>query len=149
MKNNGGRPSKYNTIDLKQVEKLAAYGLVDKEIADIMGICRATLANYKNGHQEFLDTIKKGKSISDAKVIESLYKRATGYEHDEDRIFQYEGEPVIVPTIKHYPPDPVSMIYWLCNRRPDIWKNIQKVEHSGQDGEPIKFIIKNAGTNGK
>ena len=38
----------------------------------------------------------------------------------------------------------IAAIFWLCNRRKDTWKNVQKTEHSGENGEPIRFIIADA-----
>ena len=39
-----------------------------------------------------------------------------GYEHPEDKIFLHEGKPVIVPTVKHYPPDTTACIFWMKTR---------------------------------
>ena len=38
-------------------------------------------------------------------------------------ISTYEGDVTITPIIKHYPPDPVSMIFWLKNRCPKRWRD--------------------------
>jgi hypothetical protein len=63
-----------------------------------------------------------------------LYKRACGYEHPEDDIKNYMGEIIITPTIKHYPPDATSGIFWLKNRRPKEWRDKQEVDLSNSDG---------------
>jgi hypothetical protein len=96
--NKVGRPSKLDKIDLVEVEKLAALGLTDKEIADWFNICRATLSNYKAQNQEFLDTIKKGKIKADANVTRSLYNKALNG-------------------------DVTAQIFWLSNRRDGWYKN--------------------------
>lgn len=126
-----GRPSKYDTINLEQVEKLASYGLIDTEIADIVGISDKTLYNYENNFPEFLQAIQRGKDIADAQVVKSLYQRACGYSHPEDKIFCHEGQPVIVPTIKHYAPDTAACFIWLKNRRKEEWKDRREMAHSG------------------
>ncbi len=60
-----------------------------------------------------------------------------GYEHSEDKIFQYEGKPVIVPTTKRYPPDTQAASLWLRNRQPAKWRDKQEIE---QSGEPLVII---------
>jgi len=88
---NRGAPSKYKKINLHQVEKLAGFGLIDLEIANVLGISRATLSNYKK-NPEFLEALKVGKDKADAKVLASLFKRAIGFEHADLFITQYKGD---------------------------------------------------------
>src|SRR3990167_6140771 len=106
-----GRPSKLETINLGEVRKLAEQGLTNEQIAKSLGICIATVYNLQNASKEFLDALKDGKSISDPLVEKSLFERACGYSHPEDKIFCHEGNIVIQPTTKYYPPDPTSIIF--------------------------------------
>ncbi len=127
-----GRPSKYNEQyhpDL--IYWMAKTGLTDKQMSKELGITEKTLNNWKNTHNDFLQSLKKGKEDPDDNVEVSLYQRALGYEHKEDKIFNHNGKALIVPTIKHYPPDSTSMIFWLKNRRPERWRDKQEIEHSG------------------
>jgi len=118
-----GRPEKIKNIDYKQVEKLGECGLTDKEIASCLGIAESTLNNYKKEYPEFMESLKRGKEIADSKVIKALFMRATGYSHPDINISNYQGLVTITPIIKHYAPDPTSMIFWLKNRQPDNWKD--------------------------
>jgi hypothetical protein len=140
-----GAPNKHQASFNKQAEKLCKLGATDKELADFFNVCEATINNWKKDFPEFLESIKKGKMLADANVAESLYKRAIGYKHKEDKIFQYEGSPVIVPTVKHYAPDSVAAIFWLKNRRPEMWKD--KHEISGLPEN--RLIITREILNGK
>ena len=124
-----GRPSKYPEIDLGMIRKLAELGMTNEEIAYILGIAPSTIYEYQKEHPEFSESLKKGKAVADEKITRSLYERALGYYHKEDKIFLHEGKPVIVPTIKHYPPEVAALIYWTKNRMPGIWRD--KVEFSG------------------
>lgn len=117
-----GRPSKYRPEFVEQARKLAMLGMTDVEMAKFFDVAESTLNLWKLENREFSESLKAGKVIADADVTESLYKRATGYEHPEDDIRVVNGEIVITPTIKHYPPDPTSMIFWLKNRQPDKWR---------------------------
>jgi len=109
MMANAGRPSKYDSIDLGQVEKLAGLGLIDTEIAMVLGIATSTLNEYKK-NPEFSESIKRGKLIADKEVIESLYKRAV------------RG-------------DTTAIIFWLKNRQPDKWRDRQEHAISSRDFE--------------
>jgi hypothetical protein len=119
-------------------------GVTDKEMADIFGVSEVTFNAWKKEHPEFLKSIKEGKEYADANVASRLYQRALGYSHPEDKIFNDNGEPLIVPTIKHYPPDSVAAIFWLKNRRKDQWRDKQEHELTGKDGGPMVFTVKPA-----
>lgn len=113
-----GRPkgSKIN-LNRNQVEKLFLSGKTDKEIADFFEIARSSFVlwckanNFSDAHKKEL----KAKADSDGVEV-SLNKRATGF---------------TAPDGKYYPPDPVSMIFWLKNRHPERWRDKVDHEHSG------------------
>lgn len=132
-----GRPSKKDTIDLGVLECLASFSLTDEQLARVFGISVTTLQSYKKD-ELFLTALKKGKAISDSRVERSLYERATGYSCPEIDIKVIGGEIVKTEIIKHYPPDPTSMIFWLKNRKPDEWRDKREFEHTGKDGGPIQ-----------
>lgn len=143
-KHPGGRPSKFYTINIEQLKKLAELGLTDKQMAYAIGISEDTFYEYKK-KPEFSEPLKKGKAISDEKVERSLFERATGYSHPEDKMFCYEGQVIVEPTIKHYPPDTTAAIFWLKNRKPNEWRDKQEVNHSGSIEQ--KVISVDAGSN--
>jgi len=124
-----GRPSKYSASYAPKIaEIMARHGMIDRDMAAFMGISESTFNKWKRDFPEFKKALDRGKAEIDDKVENALLQRALGYEHPEDVIMQYQGEPVIVPTIKHYPPDNVSCIFWLKNRRPDRWRDKQELE---------------------
>lgn len=130
-KNPGGRPSKKNKIDYDLMNRLADLGLTDAEISHALGICERTLNTYKKD-KKFLHALKRGKDVADARVVQSLYKRACGYSHPDTKFATYEGEITDEREyIKHYPPDTTACIFWLKNRRPEEWREKHEVEHSG------------------
>lgn len=125
-KRKAGQPSKINSVDLSKVTIYAANGYTDKRLSEIFNVKRQTICNWKKSYPEFFDTLKKGKLIADAKVEVSLYQRACGYSHPEVHISNYQGKITKTPIIKHYPPDPTSMIFWLKNRKPQDWRDMQE-----------------------
>lgn len=104
-------------------------------MADFFTVSVATINNWKKNHPEFLESLKSGKVVADANVSACLYERATGYSHKEDKIFNNNGTALIVETEKHYPPDPLSIKYWLNNRQPELWR--EKVEADDSGGESL------------
>lgn len=134
-----GRPSKYSPDILPQVRFLAKKGCTDKDLAEFFEVNIDTIHEWKKKHPEFSDTLKEAKLEADSAVERSLFERATGYSHPEDKIFQYEGCPVVVPTVKHYPPDTAAAIFWLKNRKPEQWR--EKIEHEHSGEMDVKVII--------
>lgn len=120
-----GRPSSYQPEYAEQAFRLALLGLTDVEMAKYFGIVEKTFYNWQNEHPEFLQAIKEGKEEADAKVADSLYKRAMGYSHPAVKIFAdpKTGAEKVVEYTEHYPPDPTSMIFWLKNRKQGLWRD--------------------------
>lgn len=134
-----GRPTKFKPEYIEQAKKISWLGATDAQLADIFEVNVDTIYEWKKVHKKFSEALKSGKAIADAKVVESLYSRAVGYSHPEDKIFNDSGEPLIVPTIKHYPPDATSCIYWLNNRQGHNWRNKSDV---GIEGDIIVNLKK-------
>lgn len=117
------RPSKYKDEYNEQAYKLCLLGATDKQLADFFEVEEKTINNWKETKTEFLQALKRGKEEADAVIAESLYHRAKGYSHMEDKIFNNDGKALIVPTIKHYPPDTTACIFWLKNRQSKTWRD--------------------------
>ncbi|QES94394.1 terminase [Empedobacter brevis] len=132
-----GAPSLYKTEYNEQARKLCLLGATDAELGDFFNVTETTINNWKIDFPEFFESIKKGKEYADANVANKLYNRALGYEHEEDKIFNDQGVPLIVPTIKHYPPDTAAAIFWLKNRQPAKWREKQEVEATLKIEQPL------------
>ena len=132
----GGRPTKYKTEYNQQAFIACKTGGLDNlELCDLFAIKERTFYDWLHDYPEFSQSIKKGKLDYDNKNVASALKhRAIGYSHKEDRIFNNNGVPLIVPTVKHYPPETNAIRTWLFNRDPDNWKDKKEVEHSGNIG---------------
>lgn len=123
------RPTKY---DPETSPLLARYyareGMVDEQIAAKMKIGVSTLNEWKNRYPAFKEAIKEGKDVPDAQVENTLLKRALGYEFTELSIEKSADGKTIrqKATVRHFPGNPVAIIFWLKNRRPDKWRDIIK-----------------------
>ena len=117
-------------------------GHTDKELAVFFEVSEQTLNTWKKAHPEFLESLKGGKTLADAEVVAKLHHRALGYSHPEDDIRVVNGQIVITPTIKHYPPDTTAGIFWLKNRQRDKWRD--KPEADDPDDlpvTPVKVVV--------
>jgi transposase-like protein len=120
-----GRPTEYQDSHPERAYKLVAkMGHTLKELAVCFGVVESTISKWVEEHPEFSDSIKRGREDFDTgRVEKALAYRACGYSHPTEEIKVVDGEIIRVPVIKHYPPDPVSMIFWLKNRQPAKWRD--------------------------
>jgi len=108
-KNKGGRPAHQPTdADRKLCRTLSGYGVPQEEIARQIGIHQETLRTH------YRDELDGGIAQANAKVAESLFKRATS-----------DG------------PQAVSAaIFWMKTRAG--WRDVNVHEHTGKDGGAIQ-----------
>lgn len=121
----------YSEAFPRQAEKLCQLGATDIEVANFFGISDRTLYRWKIKYPELCQALKTGKEAADERVERSLYHKANGYTFESEKIFQFQGEVVRAKTTEHIPPDTVACIFWLKNRRKDLWRDVQKHEHGG------------------
>lgn len=107
--------------------------------ADNKGICKRLgigLTTYKrilSQYPEVRDLLKESRQEADLKVESALYKRAIGYDYEETvtevRVAEDGSEQttVVKKTKKHVAGDTTAQIFWLKNRKPDIWRDKQDV----------------------
>lgn len=136
-----GRPSKFKPEMIEQARKLATLGATDREIAAFFDISEMTLNRWKHENAEFCESLKVGKAQSDARVEQSLYRKAIGYTFDGEKVFQFQGQIVRAPVTEHVPPDTTACIFWLKNRRPEEWRDKVDHEHAGKDGGAIELNL--------
>ncbi len=126
-----GRPITYKPEYAAQAKRLCLLGATDVELADFFSVSRPTLDKWKHQYDEFFTSLKVGKAEADERVERSLFQRASGYSHESEKVFCQQGLVTKVKTVEHYPPDTVACIFWLKNRRPDLWREKVDIAHSG------------------
>lgn len=135
-----GRPTSYKPEYAEQAYKLCLLGSTDKEMADFFGVSEQTLNAWKPEFPEFLESITRGKTIADAQVAESLYKRATGYTGRKVITANVAGVISDIKEVNDYVgPDTQAASLWLRNRQSAKWRD--KVDHelTGKDGGPMQI----------
>ena len=72
------------------------------------------------------------KEVLDERIERSLAHRALGYSHPAVKFMTVSDEHGShierLEYIEHYPPDTAAMCFWLKNRRPDRWRDVQNIE---------------------
>lgn len=126
--------------NLLKLEAWARDGLTEADIANNIGISTVTLWDWKNKHPNILNALKKGKEVADIRVENALYKRAVGYDTVEEKtILNSDGSIAqTIKQIKHIAPDTTAQIFWLKNRRPELWRDKVVVDANMNNEERLK-----------
>lgn len=137
-----GRKSKYETCIkpyLSTIQKKVRQGITEEEIAKSLGICVATLNNYRNQYKEFAEALSKDKG---SEVLERLknagIESACGYFKENEEtivILDEEGKPTKRQkriTKTWYPPNASLNQFYV--------KNFGKDE--GFVNDPLEYEIK-------
>lgn len=122
------------------LKRLAGLGLNDKQIAQFLDITQDTLISWRNKYQVVRRALENARLDRDLKVVDALYQRAIGYEHDHEDIRVAGGEVIITPVKKHVQPDVRAQEIWLYNRMPEQWKSRSAIELTGKDGGPLEYV---------
>ncbi len=140
-KHAGGRPSEYIPQYAHVARLMCANGATDAELADAFGVTVVTIWRWQATHSEFCNALSIAKGEYDDRIERSLAQRALGYTFDAVRIFMPANAetPVHAPYREHVPPDPGACKLWLCNRRPEKWRD--RKELTGADGAPLVPIM--------
>jgi len=141
-----GRKTLYRDTYPTIAAALRRRGYTLDEVARVFGVYPQTIRKWANQHPDFDVALKETKDEADAQVEDSLLKRALGYDYTETEVYKSStgGKKTVrvVEKKKHIPPNVTAMIFWLKNRRPDLWRDILRHELEGaKDGPPIEIKI--------
>lgn len=137
---------------LLRIEGWARDGLTDEQIGINIGVSERTFTRWKEQFPAIVTALKKGKAPADIVVENALYKSATGYyvtikkpikvktkrqlagkgTIEEERIEFVEDEMYI-------PPNPTAQIFWLKNRKPQVWRD--RPTETVDNAESVKVLI--------
>jgi hypothetical protein len=154
------RLTTYNKeIHPKIAKRLIGLDYTEVEAAQHMAISISTFNNWKKEHPEFLIAIEKGKYEPIKKVTGSAYKRANGYDYEEN-VYEViypepnngkkgaKGKPMgrkkkpekrlVRTVVKHIPGDPTMQKFILTNKDKAKWQESSKIELGGK----MEYIVK-------
>lgn len=107
----GIKPFEFTDEILSEIEEMAGKGLTQEQIAYNIGMHPTTLSEKKYKVEKLEEAIKRGKASAIRKMSNSLFDKGT------------EGK------------DTTAMIFWLCNRAKDQWKNVNKVDDDNKNSQ--------------
>jgi hypothetical protein len=99
------------------------------------GVSVQTIYQWKRRYAEFALALKEAKEQVDAQVEKSLLRRALGFSYTAEKIVMVGGKPQVVTYTEHCLPSDIACFFWLKNREPDRWRDVNRHEH----GRPCEF----------
>ena len=96
------------------IEGMARDGLTDEQMARKMGISVSTFYEWNNRFSEFSEALKKGRAPIDYEVENKLLELCRAG-------------------------DKTAIIFWLKNRRPDLWKDRREKDENTDKSIVIKL----------
>ena len=138
---------------LMLVTSYARDGLTRKEIAKKMGIGITTLYKWEKDIAEFRKALKNGREWADVTVENALFKSATGYTVTIKKPIKlrtvkvkdgtrYETEEIqYVDEQIHIRADKTAQIFYLKNRKPDVWNDRPQIADALTAAGPLVTIV--------
>lgn len=149
-KNKGGAPSKWDywlTDDgLLLLNAWARDGKTKEQIAKGCGVSRGTLTKWAKMFPSIESALKRGKEPFDIEIENALHDSARGYfvtvkePIKLKRVRQRAGEGRVeeeyveyVDRQQYIPPQTAAQIFWLKNRKADVWREKRETEVKVED----------------
>jgi hypothetical protein len=139
-KHPGGRPSAFKPEYVDLVYKYCLLRATDRELARLFKVTEKTINYWKNTYPEFCQALNNGKHVADAEISQALYKRAMGYERKSVELRVVNNKVVKKNSVKYYPPDIKSIVFWLKNRQPKKWREKNEWKQ-GLDERAVEVIL--------
>lgn len=132
-------------------------GLTYEQIAKNMGIACSTLRVWKDTYSAISAALKKNRELADIEVENELYESCKGRrvtvkkpikvkkvhvkdgERFEAEIVEQHEEEIYIP------PNTTAQIFWLKNRRPDLWRDKRPETNNEQALERLDEVLKKIG----
>lgn len=144
-----GARSKYDTLRIQdrlpEIEGMARDGYRIEDICKVLGIGRQTFHNWAQKYPEFDEAVRRGREVIDAEVENELLNNAMGrvyWEETQELVEALDPETgkrehkmtTVKRVRKYVKPDTTAQIFWLKNRKPEVWRDRQHIAHEGQIG---------------
>ena len=118
--------------NLVRIQGLARDGLNQREIAESLDIHKDTFHRWAVKHPELRKVLDEGRDTIDRRVENALYQRALGYEVEETKtiieiLTNGKQRKTLEKVKRHIPPDTASMIFFLKNRKPKVWRDRHEI----------------------
>ena len=106
------------------------------KVSEALNVSRTALYNWIDEDPDLKKSIEAQDEANIDFAESKLFSRIEGYEHKDVHISNFQGNVTITPLVKHYPPDPTSIIFFLKTRAKHRGY-IERQEITGKDGGAI------------
>ncbi len=105
---------------LKDFKKMCEAKLGNREaIAKGFGVTRKTIYNWITNNKDYEEVFDQVQESNKDFGESQLRKLMEGYQEEDVKIFQYNGEPVMVPYTKKILPDTAAIIFYNKTKNRD------------------------------
>ncbi len=149
------RKNKYETHVKPFLDIIASWsrnGAPEEEIAKKLDVAYSTFRQYKAEHEELQEVMRLQREHADLDIENALFKKAKGHIVSVKKAFKCrevyyddhgrrcEKEEIKTAEEDMYiPPDTVAAIFYLKNRKPEVWKDMHNIQHSATEAEKSKL----------
>ena len=137
------------------IEAWCRDGYTDEMVMTKLGISKPTFYEYQKKYPNFLNSIRRGKEVTDVVVENSLLKNANGYIYTEKQAIKVKDVEVvdgkaisierveIIEVERFKPAETTAQIFWLKNRKPAEWRDRKDIDSNinvtGETSNKIDF----------
>lgn len=140
VENPGSKPAKFNDSFIDIIERMAAKGMTQRDIADVLDVHKCTFEYWTRTKPKVREALLRGEKEAIERVKKSFYELANGYSHPDtvvltNRVTEYDDEgkplrsytePLMVPIIKRYPPNGFACHKILTIKDRENWTEISE-----------------------
>lgn len=134
----GGRKTKFRPEYAEQARQLIADGKNQRQCYEFFNVSRQTWHSWKKRFPVFLDALQESLDGNVKKVEDALLKRALGFSCTEvtktvEIVEKGKKKQSNKEVERHVIADVAAIKFFLVNRSPKDWQNIEKKEITGND----------------
>lgn len=120
------RKSKYAEYVKPMLSKITEWsksGATDEEICTALGIAQSTFYDYKKKYPELSEALRTGRQNVVLTIKAALFKRAIGFEYEERRGTQKNGQLTNIEIFKRYCPPDTTAAQLLLRNYDKTWRD--------------------------
>ena len=132
-----GRPTKFKESFVQDAVQICEMGATIPELAESLGVSRRSIYQWASKYPAFAHALKVGKAPADDRVERSMFQKAVGFTTTETKrkyaVTQGKDGKDVRTLVseeihdKSYAPDVTAGIFWLKNRRPELWMDRKSI----------------------
>lgn len=121
-----GRKIKYDEYikpHLSKIKEWSAAGATEKEICSALGIALSTFYEYKKKYSELSIALREGRQNVILNIKAALYKKAVGFEYEEKKGIQKDGQTTNIEIYKRYAQPDTEAAKMLLRNYDNEWRD--------------------------